>query len=213
MAESGKNIIILLFVRWPEPGRVKTRLAAALGADLACEIYTRLAERAFAEGIKVAGAQLIVCGTGASPDAFAHWLVGAPAYWNQPEGELGERLAVLFARAFDSGSDGVLAIGSDAPTLDADAITTAVDALASHDVSILPAEDGGYVLIGLRRMADRLFAEMPWSTDRLLQATRERCESERLALWVGTPFPDVDTVEDWHGLSHLLKHHPIGESQ
>lgn len=213
MPEPEQNITVLLFVRWPEPGRVKTRLAAALGAESACEIYTRLAERTFAEGMKVPGAQLVVCGTGATPDAFAHWLVGAFAYWNQPEGELGERLAILFARAFNAGAAGVLAIGSDAPTLDAKAITTAVEALASHDVSILPAEDGGYVLIGLRRMAEGLFAGMPWSTERLVPATRERCESEGLVLWTGTSYPDVDTVEDWQRLSLVLNHNPIGESQ
>ena len=204
MSKPEKNITILLFVRWPEPGRVKTRLAAALGAEAACKIYTRLAERAFAEGMRVPGAQLVVCGTGATPDAFARWLVGASGYWNQPEGDLGERLAALFARAFNSGSVGVLAIGSDAPTMDADAITTAVEALAYHDVSMLPAEDGGYVLIGLRRMAERLFAGMPWSTERLAQATRERCESESLVLWTGTPFHDVDTFEDWQRFSDVL---------
>ncbi|GAB4324816.1 MAG: TIGR04282 family arsenosugar biosynthesis glycosyltransferase [Candidatus Sumerlaeia bacterium] len=210
MCESEKNITLLLFVRWPEPGRVKTRLAAALGGESACKIYTRLAERAFAEGMKVSGAKLIVCGTGATPETFARWLVGASAYWDQPEGALGERLAALFARAFDAGSAGVLAIGSDAPTLDAAAITTAVEALVSHDVCILPAVDGGYVLIGLRRMTEQLFFDMPWSTERLLQATSARCRSEGLSLWTGPAFPDVDTLEDWQRYSLVFDHKPIG---
>ena len=215
MVGSDKNITTLLFVRWPEAGRVKTRLAGALGAESACGIYTMLATRAFAEAMKVAGSQVVVCGTGAMPDAFARWLPGAFAYWSQPEGGLGERLAELFTRAFQSGSDAVLAIGSDAPTLDAAAITHAAAALASHDVSILPAEDGGYALIGLSRFPPRLFADMPWSTARLLEATRERCASEGLTLCIGPTFPDVDTEEDWQRFSELTEFAgiPRGEQQ
>jgi rSAM/selenodomain-associated transferase 1 len=188
---------ILFFVRWPEPGRVKTRLAATVGNLEACRIHRLLAERCFRSARAVAGARLVVCGTGAPAKEFELWFPTADAWWEQPDGDLGSRLARMFASAFAEGAGGVCAIGSDAPLLGAEPIGEALDQLHGHDVSLLPATDGGYVLVALRRMFEPIFQEMPWSTSDLYNATLAVCAERGLRCWSSEPFGDIDTAEDW----------------
>jgi rSAM/selenodomain-associated transferase 1 len=192
---------ILFFVRWPEPGRVKTRLASAVGQDEACRIHSILAERCFAHALQVPAARVVICGTGAEPVAFAGWLPGAAAYWHQPEGGLGERLEAMFAQAFAEGTPRVAAVGSDAPDLSPESIERSLRALDDHDVTVLPATDGGYVLIGFRQLRRDILRDMPWSTERLLSETISRCAASGLTMYVGERHRDVDTVEDWDHVS------------
>ncbi|MDK2973179.1 MAG: uncharacterized protein PWP23_2934 [Candidatus Sumerlaeota bacterium] len=192
---------ILLFVRWPEPGRVKTRLAATMGAEEACRVYRALAQQCFAAACSVAGARVVVCGTGAAPEAFRHWLQGAADYWEQPNGDLGARLETMFRRAFDAGAQRVAAIGSDTPGLGGVEIAAAMEALGTYDVTLVPAADGGYVLIGTRRHLPELFEGMPWSSDALLARTLAVCAQRGLSAAQGPPQADIDTEEDWRNFS------------
>lgn len=189
---------VLFFVRWPEPGRVKTRLAHTVGNDEACRIHKLLAETCYREAMVAMSGGVVVCGTGAEADRFQGWLPGAAAYWEQPNAGLGERLAAMFARAFEEGAPAVAAMGSDAPTLRAASIAMAMRKLSRHDVAILPALDGGYVLIGMRAMRAELFGGMPWSTPELFDRTRDVCVQAGLKLFTGPAFGDVDTHEDWN---------------
>jgi uncharacterized protein len=189
---------LLFFVRWPEAGRVKTRLARSVGPEEACRLHKLLAEVCFREALEAVRDGVVVCATGAGVDRFREWLPGALDYWPQPEAGLGERLEAMFARAFGEGAQSVAAMGSDAPGLRAASIAGALRKLATHDVAILPALDGGYVLVGMRSLQRGLFREMPWSTAELFDRTREACSAAGLKLHVGPAFGDVDTEEDWH---------------
>jgi len=193
--------LVLFMVRWPEPGRVKTRLALSIGNAEACLIHRIMAEACFREAVAVRDARVVVCGTGAPCASFEDWLRGASDYWDQPEGDLGERLEALHGRAFREGAKSVAAIGSDAPTLTAADIATALDATSGGRVSLLPAADGGYVLIAAASHVPDLFGGIPWGTDGVLRATLDACGRLGLATHVGPVHRDVDTLDDWRAVS------------
>ncbi len=198
-----KNLL-LFFVRWPEIGRVKSRLASSLGEKEACRIHQLLSEVCFAQALGASGISTIVCGTGASEADFEAWLPNAAGYWLQPEVSLGERLESLFERAFDSGAQSVTAIGSDAPTLDSASISTAIQLIGKSDVSILPATDGGYVLIGSSRKLPVIFRHISWGTSTVLSETLAVCKTNHLSVSVGAHFPDVDVEADWLSVLNQL---------
>lgn len=198
---------LLYFVRWPEPGLVKTRLAATVGAEEACRIHRLIAASCFHNARAVPATRLVVCGTGATPEEFAQWLPGADDYRQQPEGDLGHRLEALFGDAHTVSPDGVAAIGSDAPLMPPKEIETALDALNRHDVAFCPAEDGGYALVGTRRFFPELFRGIPWSTPETLNASLETCRRLSKSVFLGNTQRDVDTEEDWAQVSPLMQAH------
>ncbi|HEU0078310.1 MAG TPA: TIGR04282 family arsenosugar biosynthesis glycosyltransferase, partial [Longimicrobiaceae bacterium] len=146
---------MLVFVRAPEPGRVKTRLAAAIGAEGALRVYRRLAEHTLAEVRTLAddGVEVRVHYTPADAGAAVReWLDDGPVYLPQAEGgDLGMRMRDAFARAFADGAECVVIVGSDLPELTAALLRRAFDALDAHPAVLGPARDGGYYLLGLRR--------------------------------------------------------------
>ncbi len=191
--------VLLFFVRWPVPGSVKTRLARSIGPAEAASVYKTLAEHCFRE-VLACGREMhtVVYATGAPPEAFRGWLPGAGGYWVQPTGDLGLRLKHGFRRASQElGADRILAIGSDCPHLQAPRIRQASEHLADRHVTIVPAHDGGYALIGTRGVYTDLFEGIDWSTEDVLRQTLDTCARRRLAVWQGTPLYDIDTIEDW----------------
>jgi rSAM/selenodomain-associated transferase 1 len=192
-----KKNILLFFVRWPEPGKVKSRLAATLGTEEACRIHRHLAECCYNNARFAPNTRLIVSGTGAPPVSFQEWLPGADDYWEQPQTDLGERLRTFFFHAFEEGATTVAAIGSDCPTLKMPSLANAFQALQSHDVAALPATDGGYVWIGSSRYIPELFSSISWGTEKVMAETRINCSELDLSLWEGESFEDIDHEEEW----------------
>jgi len=178
----------------PVPGRVKTRLAAVLGADAACALYVAfvldLAERLGALPYAVTWAYT-------PADApFAALLPGARCR-PQRGRDLGERLAAAIADELAAGPGPVLAIGADAPHVPEAALAEAASALGrGADVVLGPAADGGYYLIGLRAPAPGLFAGIDWSTGEVLEATLARAQAAALAVHFLPPSFDVDRPAD-----------------
>jgi rSAM/selenodomain-associated transferase 1 len=190
------NVRILLFTRFPEPGRAKTRLIPALGAGGAAQLHRRLTERTL-EQVRATGLPFEVRTTGRPRQAFVEWL-GTEAVADQGEGDLGERLQ----RAGPPYP--CIFIGADAPDLTAADLHDAVRALATHDAVIGPAEDGGYWLLGLTRPLDALFADMEWGTDRVLPTTLARLSAAGLKTARLRMLADLDRPEDlqrWPELS------------
>lgn len=192
---------VLVFARAPTPGCVKTRLIPALGAEGAARLYRRLMvdqlERAAAcDGMPI---ELWV-----TPDPAAPFFVTAAQRWplslHQQQGaDLGERLARAASAALGRAA-AVLLIGTDCPELSSDYLGLAQERLQDQDAVIGPAQDGGYVLLGLRRMAPILFAGIPWGGDQVAAETMARLD--RLG-WRWSTLPrlhDIDRPED---LIHL----------
>jgi uncharacterized protein len=188
---------VLVFVREPVAGRVKTRLSAEIGADAALGVYRRLAEHAVAEALRTGPrVQVRVHFTpDGAGDAVRRWLGDGPAYLPQHPGDLGERMESAFRGAFEAGFGRVVIIGSDLPEMSARLLRRAFDMLADHDVVLGPAEDGGYYLLGLRRMQD-VFGDMPWSTPRVLDCTLQRLRRAGLYPALLEPLRDVDRAAD-----------------
>jgi uncharacterized protein len=179
---------ILIFAKAPVPGRVKTRLVPALGAEGAAKLAARMlawtVEEALATGLAVE-----LCG---DPDP-AGWYDGPPVslVW-QGEGDLGERLAQAAERVCGP----LLLIGADCPELNRDRLRAAAGALERHDAVIHPAQDGGYVLLGLRRADPSLFEGVGWSTEAVAAQTIARIEALGWSLDVRETLRDVDEPAD-----------------
>ncbi len=193
--------LIVVFAKAPVAGYAKTRLIPALGAqgaaDLALRLLNHAVEQALAAGL---GGVELCCAPDSRHPAFAAWAQHAgPVLADQGEGDLGQRMARAIERGLTRHAK-VLLIGSDAPALDGSVLRNAAAALDSHDAVFVPALDGGYVLVGLRRPARRIFEDMVWSTPRVMQHTRERLAELGLRHAELAPLPDIDDAAD---LLHL----------
>ena len=192
------SLIVLL--KAPVEGGVKTRLAATLGATEAVAIYRGLAERqvrAVPEGWPVT-VHYDPPGSEATMETWLGALRAGVRFEAQCEGDLGQRLAHAFAGEFAGGAESVIAVGGDCPALDAEILRAAGAALASAEVVIGPARDGGYYLIGLRRgSVHRLFEDIDWSTPRVLEQTRARIREAGMIHAELPVLEDVDDAASW----------------
>lgn len=180
-----------IFCRWPEPGKAKTRLIPGFGAEGAALIYTKL----LAHTVEVARAsgllfQLRI--TGAAPDTFRSGLGEDLDVVEQGDGDLTDKLSRVPAPA--------IVIGSDCPGLTPQHLWAASDALATEEMVIGPASDGGYYLLGYNEDARFAFEDMPWSTDKVFEETLRRFIAQGIRPAVLPELSDIDTaadLEDW----------------
>ena len=188
---------IVIFAKAPVAGLAKTRLIPALGAAGAAALAERLLMRAVAAA---AAAQLGPVELCVIPDA-RHACFRQLALQHglqlvlQGEGDLGQRMHRALQHALQSHSR-VLLMGADAPGLDAALLRQAAAALHSHDAVFVPALDGGYAMVGLKRPQPGLFEGMTWSTARVMQDTRDRARDAGLSWMETTPVADIDVPDD-----------------
>jgi rSAM/selenodomain-associated transferase 1 len=201
--------VLLTFVKEPRPGRVKSRLAAALGARGAAVVSRILAERVLAR-TRPRGDEYerwVLFDPPEAQAAMAAWLPGE-ILLPQTEGDLGARMGAAFDEAFRRRARRAVLIGTDVPAIDGEDVLEAIESLDSHDLAIGPAADGGYYLIALREPHPELFRGVAWSTPGVLEATLERAARLARGVRVLRTLRDVDTVEDlaaeWPRLGPLL---------
>lgn len=187
---------VCLFLRAPERGKVKTRLAASLGEAAALRIYRALAERQLSR-IPSDWTVEVHHFSGYGDDSMRTWLGDRVRYFPQRGHDLGERLANAQAEAFARGAQRVLLIGGDCPELSEARLRQAASTLEVSEVVIFPAADGGYVLLGSRLPTLALFSAIDWGSSRVCAQTLERARQTTLSLVVGETLRDVDTAEDW----------------
>jgi len=204
---------LVVFVKHPVPGAVKTRLARAVGPAAAAGLYRALAEHVLAATTPAPGQyeRLVFFDPPQARDEVRGWLPGVRLL-AQSEGDLGTRLRDATARAFARGASRVAVVGTDAPGLARDTVLAALDALDGADVAIGPSEDGGYYLLALRRPRPELFAGIAWSTPSVAADTRARASAAGLVVHELPVLRDVDTLEDvrleWGALAGLLAERP-----
>lgn len=181
---------LMIFAKAPVAGAAKTRLVPALGEQGAAEFQARLTERTLALAVN---ANLAPVELWCSPDCrhpFFQSATSATERRVQHGQGLGERIAHAFATVLTHHPYAVL-IGTDCPAMTQDYLARAFASLdGGADAVIGPAEDGGYVLLGLRRMDNRLFEGVAWGTDRVLNQTRERLAA------LGWPWEELETLWD-----------------
>lgn len=185
---------LLIFTRYPEDGRVKTRLIPALGAAGAKRLHRRMTEDTVS---KLKGtANIEVCYDGGDEGLMREWLGGEFIYTPQGPGNLGERLHAAFLRAFRQGEDRVAAVGTDCPGLEKTHMEEAFFLLTRQDLVLGPAADGGYYLIGLRNMYPEIFTGIPWGTGEVFRQTKKKAAAMELKTAVLAELTDVDRPED-----------------
>jgi hypothetical protein len=203
--------LLLVFAKAPEPGRAKTRLIPAIGAEAAADLQRRLIERTLSTA---SSAQDWSTELWCHPHCQAPGLVDAGARHGialrpQTGRDLGERMHDAIASSLTRIEHAVL-IGTDCPELSTEHLDEAFGALdGAADVVLGPAEDGGYYLIGLRRPAPELFSDVPWGTDAVLETTRHRIRALGLRLHELPALRDLDRPEDlryFAALDELSRH-------
>ena len=196
------SAVFLQFAKWPEAGRVKTRLMPELGAVGALEAHITLTLAVLDN----------LCATGYPVEFWWDRLVddhpgiaasileevdGAGLVQGLQQGDtLGEKMhAALSQSLYDY--DRALVVGSDCPSVDPDYARKAVACLADYDVVLGPSDDGGYVLIGASRVAEGMLDNIAWGTPDVLAQTCERLDAVGLSYCLLEPRWDVDEPEDW----------------
>lgn len=201
---------LVLVAKAPIEGQVKTRLIGTLSAEEARNLYVAFLSDTFAMMESVCDERddltLVHCYTPEdAEDAFDEVEREGCLMIAQRGNDLGERLTNCFADVFALGFDSVTAIGGDSPTLPAEMVSDAMDCLESDDdVVVVPAEDDGYCLIGMRKPHAELFQNIPWSTPDVMAATERQAKAAGLSLSVGPTWFDVDTPEELERLKQDL---------
>ena len=199
-ARRASTVQVAVFARAPVAGEVKSRLVPLLGAADAAELHATLVRLALATA---RGADVGPVSLWCTPDTGHPFFAACAGKYGvtlheQRGGHLGERMARAFERLLPAGP--VLLVGSDCPALRPDDLRAAAGSLATHDAVIQPAEDGGYVLVGLTRPAPALFEGIRWGGPEVMRDTRARLRAAAIS-WRELPVRwDVDRPEDYRRL-------------
>lgn len=193
--------VVIVMAKAPAPGYAKTRLIPALGAAGAAQLADRLLHHALAAALQARLGPVDLC---CAPDQHHPLLqhdrdrVGL-VLSDQGDGDLGERMSRAFDRWWPH-AERILMTGTDAPGLDAAVLQRAAQSLDAVDAVFVPAADGGYALVGLRRPAPGLFRGLAWSTATVMTTTRRHLAAARISHAELDTLPDIDEPAD---LVHL----------
>ena len=192
---------VIVMAKAPVPGYAKTRLIGALGTAGAAALARQLLDHAVGQALAAdLGKVDLCCAPDTTHPAFAALaLRDAVKLTLQVEGDLGARMNHAFERCLTL-SNSVLMMGTDAPALDAAMLQAAARALQKTDAVFVPALDGGYALIGLRRPAPCLFTDMRWSTHHVMTETRARLQHAQMH---HVELADVADIDEPADLNHL----------
>lgn len=186
---------LLIFIKNPVKGKVKTRLAKTLGDDEALNIYQKLLSITQTQTMECNCARYLFYSD--SIDTTDNWQNNHYLKHIQIGDDLGERMLHAFEFAFKLGHSKVIIIGSDCPTIDTQLLNTALDQLNHKEVIIGPSEDGGYYLLGMNKLASGLFENMPWSQPHLFKQSLQFLKQNQISYHLLPVLNDIDTEEDW----------------
>lgn len=190
---------LIIFARYPEIGKVKTRLIPDLAPEAATNIYKEMAEFTLQQARDLRllrNVSIDVWFTGGTEDQMKAWLGDDLAYQIQVGETLGDRLIYALQSTIQRGSKSILIIGTDCPELDAQILNQGFSQLQNHDLVLGAAADGGYYLIGLQKFLPELFMHIPWSTSEVLAKTLNIAQEMGLSQFILPTLTDVDTVKD-----------------
>lgn len=192
-----RSVHTIIFAKAPLAGQAKTRLIPALGAAGAAALAARMLAQTLSEAQEAALGTIELCVTpGPEMASWRGLAVPSGLIWSaQGQGDLGARMARAAQRASEKGEHCLL-IGTDCPDLRAPQLREAAVALQDHDAVLIPALDGGYVLLGLQAFDARLFADMPWGTNAVAAETQRRIAQRQWTLSCLPALHDIDGPAD-----------------
>ncbi len=187
---------IIIFAKYPEPGKVKTRLGAQIGYDVAAGFYRLFLEQTLALSKKLNAVDVFLA---VEPEErikdFLKLMPTENEVFPQCGESLGQRLISAFEQVLSKQAGKVIALGSDSPTLPGSYVAEAFERLDHHDVVLGPADDGGYYLIGIKKAREALFQDIDWSTDSVLKTTIQRVMKLGLNYSLLDSWYDVDALD------------------
>jgi rSAM/selenodomain-associated transferase 2/rSAM/selenodomain-associated transferase 1 len=190
---------LIVFTRFPEPGRVKTRLSPLLGPEGAAQLQREMTEHVLGRVRPVLmerGVGLEVRYDGGSKAAIHRWLGNTSRFTPQGGGDLGARMNRAATEAFTSGAQAIVIIGADCPELDDSTIARAFESLKSNRVVFGPAKDGGYYLVGLRGPCPSLFENITWGVNSVLAASLAKARAAGIEPALLPELADIDEPAD-----------------
>ena len=197
---------LLFMLKIPKTGYVKTRLAAEMGAQAACDAYRQIVEHLFEELAPYCSIEVhYTPGNKNARAAMENWLGTQHSYFPQPKGDLGRRMHSAVKGAFSRNAQSVVLLGGDCPYVDPTTIQKTAENLNSSDVVIGPALDGGYYLLGLNKPQPALFRNIVWGTETVFKTTLERAKKKKLTVHSLPPAEDVDDFPSWYRARTYLR--------
>ncbi|MFZ4543018.1 MAG: TIGR04282 family arsenosugar biosynthesis glycosyltransferase [Saprospiraceae bacterium] len=193
---------LLIFIKNPELGKVKTRLAAGLGDEKALQIYLQLQEMTRNLALQLDCKRYLFYSD--SIDHTDNWLTEAFDKQIQAGGDLGQRMSRAFGSALMHHKK-VVIIGSDCPEINVDIINTAFEKLDQNDIVIGPAKDGGYYLLGMKSFSPQLFEDITWSSNQVLHQTLDKIEQIGKTVDFCPILSDLDDIKDWEMLKNKFE--------
>ncbi len=195
--------LLIIFYRNPELGKVKTRLAASIGDEKALAIYLRLSAQTREVTENLAMDKSLYYSD--FVDREDNWPLAKYKKEIQTGRDLGERMRNAFASGFEQGYQKIVIIGTDCFELTPEIITQSFERLDHHDAVIGPALDGGYYLLGMKKLILEIFKNKAWSTESVCTETMKDFERLNLGYSLSPPLRDVDEVKDLpEELAYLL---------
>jgi rSAM/selenodomain-associated transferase 1 len=185
---------LIVFLRFPQLGKVKTRLASTLGHEVALSIYKDLLSLTLTAAAD-SGSAVYLFSEGGLPSYEERFPTFS--YHLQSTGNLGLKMADAIAYVLQFHSKAVV-IGSDCPSLSASILRESFTILDTYDIVLGPAMDGGYYLLGCKKLYETIFDDIQWSTPHVLAQTIEKIIAANLTYCLLTPLSDIDTEEDWN---------------
>ena len=183
---------LIVFQKNPVLRKVKTRLANKIGDEAALKVYEALVEITN-QSVKNCRADSFIFFSDFIPNLSPNT---SNQFRIQSGADLGERMRNAFQEVFEMGYDSICIIGSDCPLISGEVLDLAFNQLHTIDVILGPAKDGGYYLLGMKRLVPELFEGINWSTDEVQAETLEKAQNLSLSVSKLPEFYDIDTVED-----------------
>lgn len=196
------NPALIIFIKNPELGKAKTRLAATIGDENALQIYLQLLSITRTVATQTRCEKLLFYSS--VVDENDDWPNDAFTKMLQSQGDLGEKMESAFHTAFERGNQPVIIIGSDCPTVTPALLEEAIHALSENDFVAGPADDGGYYLLGMRDFHPFVFREMQWSTSDVLNESLKRIRRENLKIHLLKTLTDIDDIHDLRKFPELF---------
>jgi rSAM/selenodomain-associated transferase 1 len=197
-AEKTRELLVVV-AKEPVPGQVKTRLFPQLSPPEAAVLYRNFLGDTLAEMGTIPGIDAAIAFTPAEAEKtflpLAGGLFGLFPQWGT---DLGERLCNIFAEKFREGYEAVSIINSDSPDLPKRMVQDSFRLLGSGRAEVVfgPCDDGGYYLVGMKKVFPELFTDIPWSTDRVLSLSLKKAEKRGIRVKLLPPWKDIDTYEE-----------------
>jgi len=206
--------VLIIFVKYPQEGFVKTRLARAIGKENASELYRLFVETILARIKDKNFTRVIFYSPASKRKEIKRWLGEDLALYPQKGKDLGEKISNAFRFAFKSGAKRTVVIGTDSPALNKKLILDAFKKLKDTQCVLGPAFDGGYYLIGSNSFYEEVFQHIDWSSDNVFKQTLRAIKKLRIIFSLLDKELDIDNKDDLRNfcrrLPEIYKAEPVG---